>query len=912
MAVPLLKTKLYVPRIRSELVQRPRLIERLDRGIRSGHKLTLVSAPAGFGKTTLLANWIRSSDRSVAWLSLESSDNDPARFWSYVIAALQSLQPDIGHAGLAALDAPQAPPIESPLTGLLNEIADVDRDWVLVLDDLHLITEPAINDGLVFLLDHLPPQVHLILATRADPPWPLARLRVRGEMTELRTEDLRFTTDEVTAFLNTVMGLDLSARDIAALDTRTEGWIAGLQLAALSMQGRDGAGGFVQAFTGSHRFVLDYLMEEVLDRQPGPIREFLLKTSILERLTGPLCDAVLDVHDLDSQAVLADLERSNLFLIPLDDERRWYRYHSLFADLLSRRLSRRYPGQAPLLHRRASRWYEDGEMTAQAISHALQAGDADQTERLVSRNALAMILHGELGTLIASLERLPSDILRSRPWLCVAHSWALVFADRLEQADALLQDTESVLADGHAVFAQDRAADQAMHITGHITAIRGHLAALRGELEQAIDLDRTALELLPDDDPGTHAFVASQLAGLLDRSEDHTAAAQVLEEIIAAGRAADDLLTVIHALTGLAGTQSVRGEFGKVIETYREAMRLTGEHAGQAGYRSPVAAYACVLAGGTMYYRNDLAAAERYTREAIELCTRAGQPQVIASAYLVLSRISQARADRVAALQAMHEARRLGEQVSPWFESFGGAWEALLHLRQGNLTAAVRWAQQCGLCVDDAVSLHTYVRHIILARVFVAQARAAAQDAGSEQQLRDATGLLSRLVALAESAEAGRYLIESLVVRALAFQARGKADEALADLTRALELAEPEGHVRIFIDEGAEIESLLKSALAHGVSPDYVRALLAQLWQESPLVASPREQTLAQPLVEPLSERELDVLRLLPTALTSSEIADELYISTNTVRSHVAHIYGKLGVHSRVQAVQRAQELGIL
>ncbi len=409
MAVPLLKTKLYVPRIRSELVQRPRLIKRLDRGIRSGHKLTLVSAPAGFGKTTLLANWIRSSDRSVAWLSLESSDNDPARFWSYVIAALQSLQPDIGHAGLAALDAPQAPPIESPLTGLLNEIADVDRDWVLVLDDLHLITEPAINDGLVFLLDHLPPQVHLILATRADPPWPLARLRVRGEMTELRTEDLRFTTDEVTAFLNTVMGLDLSARDIAALDTRTEGWIAGLQLAALSMQGRDSAGGFVQAFTGSHRFVLDYLMEEVLDRQPGPIREFLLKTSILERLTGPLCDAVLDVHDLDSQAVLADLERSNLFLIPLDDERRWYRYHSLFADLLSRRLSRRYPGQAPLLHRRASRWYEDEAMTAQAISHALQAGDVDQTERLVSRNALAMILHGELGTLIASLERLPSD-----------------------------------------------------------------------------------------------------------------------------------------------------------------------------------------------------------------------------------------------------------------------------------------------------------------------------------------------------------------------------------------------------------------------------------------------------------------------------------------------------------------------
>jgi LuxR family maltose regulon positive regulatory protein len=880
--------------------------------MRLGHKLTLISAPAGFGKTTLLASWIRDANRPIAWLSLEPSDNDPARFWSYVITALQRVRSGIGQAALASLDAPQAPPIESMLTELVNEIAAADADWALVLDDLHLITEPAINDSLIFLLDHLPPCVHLILATRADPPWPLARLRVRGEMTELRTEDLRFTADEVTAFLNTVMGLDLSARDIAILDTRTEGWVAGLQLAALSMRGRSDAAGFVQAFTGSHRFVLDYLMEEVLDRQPDRVREFLAKTSILERLTGPLCDAVLGIEDLDSQALLAEMDRSNLLLIPLDDERRWYRYHHLFADLLSRRLSRRYPDQVPLLHRRASRWYEDKEMTAQAIGHALQAGDIDGTERLVARNALSMILHGELSTLTASLEKLPTDVLRCRPWLCVAYSWALVFADRLEQADALLQDTEAVLAGGQAAFAQGQAAEQAIRTTAHITAIRAHLAGLRGELARAIDLARTALELLPEDDAGTRAFVASHLGGLLGRSGDHTASALALEEAIAAGQAAGDLLSVLNALNQLAGMYSVRGEFDKVIETCRKAMTLTDEHARQVGYRSPAAAYTCALAGGSMYSRNDLTSAERYLTECIELSTPAGQPQIAASGHVTLSRVLQAKGDEDAAWEAMHEARRLGEQVSPWFASFGGAWEALLHLRQGNLDAAIHWAQECGLSADDRVSLHTYVRHIALARVLVAQGKGDAQHAGSGERLRDAVTLLDRLVTLAESTGANRYLIESLVVRALAFQAQSDPDNALTDLARALEIAEPEGHVRLFIDEGAEIESLLKSALHRGVSPDYVRDLLAHLADESPTSASAREPGLAGLLVEPLSERELDVLRLLPTGLTSSEIADELYISTNTVRSHVAHIYGKLDVHSRVEAVQRAQQLGLL
>jgi len=397
MAAPLLTTKLYIPPVRPECVSRPRLIERLNAGL--DRKLTLVSAPAGFGKTTLLSEWVHSRGRSetcpsVAWVSLDKGDNDPARFWAYVIAALQTVQTEIGETALVALGSRQPPPVEAILNGLINEIAKVPGPFVLVLDDVHVITEQRVHEALTFLLDHLPPQMHVTVSSRADPPWPLARLRARGEMTELRASDLRFSDKEAAAFLNDVMRLDLSPEDIDALEARAEGWIVGLQMAALSMRGRKDVSGFIRAFTGTHRFILDYLVEEVLDQQSPAVQEFLLRTSILERLTGPLCDAVADRSD--SRTVLAQLEQANLFLLPLDDERRWYRYHRLFADLLRSRLEQTHPDQVPTLHIQASEWYEGNGLIAEAVSHALAAGDMDQAVRLIEGNALTIINQGEL------------------------------------------------------------------------------------------------------------------------------------------------------------------------------------------------------------------------------------------------------------------------------------------------------------------------------------------------------------------------------------------------------------------------------------------------------------------------------------------------------------------------------------
>jgi len=874
------------------------LLDRLDAGVRSGHKLTLVSAPAGFGKTTLIGEWIRERDR-VSWVSLDEADNDPVQFWTYVIAALQTVQTGIGQTSLAWLQSlrQESLQIESVLVGLVNEVAGTDGDWILVLDDFHAITEPEVNRSLVFLLDHLPPRLHVVLLTRADPPWSLARLRARGEMTELRTEDLRFTLDEVTDFLNAVMGLGLAAENVAALDSRTEGWIVGLQLAALSMQGRSDAASFIQAFGGSHRFILDYLVEEVLDRQPDDIREFLVRTSILDRLSGSLCDAVLDAVDGSSQNVLVRLEQCNLFLIPLDDERQWYRYHHLFADLLASRLSKHHPDQVPVLHRRASEWCAERNMAALAIGHALQAGDLDQVESLVKHNALALVLHGALHTLISAMQELPDEVVRSRPWLMVGFAWALAFASQHEAAEALLVDIDDSLREALAVEAVE-----ARHISGQVAAIRCYVAGHMGDLQRSISLARAALEDLAQDDSASRSFAASLLAAGLDRAGDPITATRVLEEVIAASTSMGDLPTVIFALSTLTGVQSVVGQLGGVIETYEKARRLITEY----GYPSLAVEHACGLAGGAMYHRNDLAAAERYLQESLELCAQTGKPIGVAENYLGLVRILRARGDLDAAYATMRKALGTSERVSPWFLSFARAWEALLHLQSGDPAFAVDWAQGCGLRHDDEVSRHTYNKHIILARVLVAQGE------DSDLRLKEALHLLGRLVDLAESTQAGRYLIESLVVRALAYQAQGKVDKALADLARAIKLGEPEGYVRLFVDEGAPMERLLRSALSRGVATDYVQDLLSVLTEESARSALPEPQRPALSLIDPLSERELEVLRLLPTHLTSTEISQELYLSKNTVRTHISHIYDKLGVHSREDAVQRAQELGLL
>ena len=902
MTTLLLRTKLYTPPIRPELVSRPRLIERLNAGLR--RKLTVLSAPAGFGKTTLLSEWAAGCGRPVAWVSLDRGDNDPARFWAYFIAALQTIHEDVGEAALAALQSPQRPPIEPLLTGLINKIAEVPGSFALVLDDFHVITDQPVNDAVTFLLDNMPPQMHLILSSRADPPWPLARRRARGEITELRANDLRFTSQEAATFLKEVMRLDLSPEDVATLEARTEGWIAGLQMAALSMRGRKDVSGFIRAFTGSHRFILDYLVEEVLEQQPRDVQEFLLKTSILERMTAALCDTVTDGND--SQTVLTQLEQANLFLIPLDDERRWYRYHHLFADLLRSRLEQTQPDQMRALHRQASEWYEQNGLIAEAVSHAFAAGDVERVARMVEGNAFAMMDHGELTTLVAWLNALPEEMIRSRPWLCVARAWALIYTGQVDALDPLLLDAEEALLE---VPANQAGLDE--HVAGHIISIRAYTLILKGNMSRAAKLAREALERLPEQDLTARGWTASLLANALRWGGNLAAADQAFAEASAISRAAGDSHVAVDVLCDWAGLQIMQGQLHEAAATCRDAMALADDCAAQSGRRLPVTGYAHVRLSVVLRQWNDLEAALRHAREGIHLCEQWGWAEILVGGYVNLAKALEAIGDMDSALDAAQKARQVARGVSPWFDAYAAALEARLWLAQGDgdpgrLAAAYRWAtEESRLGVDGEPGFQYEFAYLTLARVRIAQGR------DDPSRLDEALGLLTGLLEVARAAGAMGYVIEILVLQAMALQAQGEDDQALTTLERALSLAEPEGYVRTFIDEGASMGKMLRQAIAQGIAVDYAGKLLATLEIE---MKDERRATASAPssLIEPLSERELEVLRLLTTHLSSTEITEDLFISANTVRSHIKSIYGKLNVHSRKDAIQRAQELGLL
>jgi LuxR family maltose regulon positive regulatory protein len=921
MATPLLSTKLYIPPVRPDLVSRPRLIERLNAGLH--RKLTLISAPAGFGKTTLLSEWTHQTAVPVAWVSLDKADNDSTRFWAYFIAALQRVHESVGESVLVALQSPQPPPIEALLPSLVNDIAAAGPDpFVAVLDDFHLITDRQVHDGLTFLLDNLPPQIHLLLSGRTDPLLPLSRLRGHGELTELRTAELRFTPDEAAAFLNQVMGLGLSADDVAALEARTEGWIVGLQMAAISMQGRDPErlARFIAAFTGSHRYILDYLTDEVLLQQPESVQTFLLQTAILDRFTGPLCDAVMDSND--SQGVLLRLEQANLFLVPLDDERRWYRYHHLFTDLLRNRLQQTQAAQVPILHRRASQWYETNGWIAEAVGHALAGGDVETVARLVEGNALAMLDHGELTTLVRWLEALPDEVVRSRPWLCVAHAWTLTYAGQVAAAELLLQDAERALLvpdeaaradiEGPVLAAGQRegvSAVEAQRIAGHIAAIRAHVLGTRGDASCAAELAGEALELLPHGDLTARGWAAYHLGFMLRMSGDLNAAAQAFAEAIAISRSAGNSHVSMLVLSEVAVLQLLRGQLHKAAATCRDALGLADKHAGPGGRRLPVIGHAFIRMSDVLREWNDLQAALRHAREGLELCRQWEQADGMLEGYIHLARTLQAAGDDGGALNAIREAIQVASSVSPWFVVYTEAHQARVWLAQGSVALASRWAQESGLSVDDDLSFQHLFRYIVLARVLIAQGA-----------LDKALELLARLLKMAEGAGAISQVIEILVLQAVALseipargQAQGGVEQSLTALERALSLAEPEGYMRVFLDEGAPMGKLLRDAAALGIAVDYVGRLLAAVDVETK-AEGPLGVTTALPssLVEPLTERELDVLRLLIAGLSNREIAEELYLSINTIKTHNKSIYGKLNVRSRTQAMNRAKELGLL
>ncbi len=919
MSSPLLTTKLYAPPVRPELVSRSRLTQRLDAALSMGRKLTLLSAPAGFGKTTLLSEWAHSRERSgarpVAWLSLDRDDSGPTRFVTYVIAALQTFEGSIGSGVQEILRSPQ-PPIDAILTSLINEIAAIPGECVLVLDDYHLIDSPRIYDAVIFLVDHLPPNMHLVIATRRDPRLPLPRLRAAGQVDEMRGRDLRFTEGETTAFLNQAMGLDLTAKDVAALATRTEGWIAGLQLAALSLQGEADRGAFIRAFAGDDRYVMDYLVNEVLSRQSEAVRRFLLHTAILERFCAPLCDAVLGgAADLgSSQQVLEYLEEANLFVVPLDHRRQWYRYHHLFGDLLRHRLRRTLgDGGIASLHRRASAWYAREDMRSEAIAHSLAARDWEQAAELIEQAMNDMMRHGEFfTTMLGRLKALPAEVIRARPHFGISYAWLLQITLQLDEVEPRLQEVEKT--------GGDRLSDD---LRLEIDVIRASLARQRRDVATAMRLSEQVLDALPanaaDDNPLQREARTGAVSNLghtyFYLLGDVIKGGHYYAEALALSRAASSLTLTLAAMSGLAQVQMVQGQLDQAVETYRQGLALVA-HSSSAG-PAPAAAYMHIGLGGLLQEQNELDKAARHLAQGLELCRQWQIGDSWCDGLLFQARLKQAQGDTVGALNAIQRAEGLSQdyQTGPRYGGPVAACRALLALRDaetasqtidpGRLRVVEQWVEARGLGVDGSIaSLDDEFEYLVWARLLIAQGR-------PNLALR----LLARLLAAAEEYGRSGRAIEMLALQSLAHQACGDVEQALATLEQALTLAEPGGYVRTFVDEGAPMFELLRllSARRSVVDTGYIGTLLDAF---GPIVATetaPRPEPESRHLLlDPLTEREMEVLRLLRTDLSVPEIAQELYISVNTVKTHVKRIYSKLGAHSRYEAVERARELDLI
>jgi len=818
---PLLATKLHPPRPRSQFVSRSRLTLLLHQGMERA--LTLISAPAGFGKTTLLAQWLAEGETPSAWLSLEPEDNEPIRFFSSVLAALHTLYPQLGTVARALLETSPGMPLERVLTLLINDLLEhPTSDFALVLDDYHVIETNAIHGGIGFLLEHLPPQMHLVLATRVDPPLPLARLRARGQLSELRASDLRFAPHEMQAFLHTVMGLALPGEALATLERRTEGWIAGLQLAALSLQGRSDVSAFLHAFTGSQRFVFDYLTEEVFSRQPAPVQSFLLATSILERLCGPLCDAVTGQQE--SQGRLCALEQANLFVVALDEERHWYRYHHLFAEALRTRLQQTDPSLVPHLHLRASRWYEQQGLFAEAVQHALAAGDVERAADLIecmdvnSWAGLGTQVQGVLGW----LARLPEPMVRRRPLLCVVHAIALMFTHQPQEAEARLQLAECCL-DGQAP------SEQVAFLRGFIAATRAVMARFSGDLARSVTLAQQALTLLPHPErtPGPIARLTVAQAFLVS-GEVTTAHERLAREMVTALQASENpsLTMRMRSLTALAQLQVVQGRLHQAVATFEQAARVVqGQEDIQALTGSP--SYFFGLAEVQLEW-NELEQAERLLAQGMELIEggRTMGGEVVTQGYTTRARLLLARLAYDEALTALDSFTHLADAhaLAPHLKARAQAWRARVQLVRGNLQAASSWAEQCGISLTESELRYVREReYVTLARVRIAEGR----EQPSLALLQETSHFLERLLRDAEAKARGSSVLELLLLQSLALAAQGERNAALSALARALSLSEAQGYIRLFVEEGAPMRQLLREARSRRIAPHAVARLLA-------------------------------------------------------------------------------------
>lgn len=894
MRAQVLTTKLHAPPDRAGLVPRARLLARLDDGAQRA--LTVLSAPAGSGKSTLVSAWAAARMRPIAWLSLDPDDRDVRRLLLHLVAALRTVEPDVGEGVLAMLAAGQLPPTERILAELLNEVHALESAIVLVLDDYHAVDDASLDQIVAYLLERRPPNLHLIVTTRQDPDLPLAALRARGELIEVRATDLRFTLDETAAFLTRAMGLELPADAIATLEARTEGWIAGLQLAALSLQGRDDVDGFLRAFAGDHRFIVDYLVDEVLRRQRDDVRDFLLRTSVLDRLSGALCDALTGRQGSD--AMLGRLERGNLFLIPLDDRRRWYRYHPLFADVLRAHLQQQHPDALPELHARASRWHEAHGLLDEAVRHALAAGDDGHAADVIENAWRAMDSTFRSAAWQAWVEALPDDLVRARPGLAVGHAWALLNVGALEAADRRLDEAEAALA------ASGPAADDAAlrSLAGTAASARAYHALATGRPAVSVAQAQRALTLLDPDDAVARGVPLGLLSLAHWANGDLDAAYGMLSQAMEGFLAAGNLAAGLSGTFALADILAEQGRLRQAARTYRAAL----ERVAEAGLELPGAAELHVGLAGILLEQGDPAEAERQLRTADALGERAVLPGDEARLRAAMAEVEAGLGHVDHALELLDAAERLRirspmPELRPAAALRAGVW-----LEQGRLAEAEAWARERGLPdPDDRRYLRAFEQRMAV-RVRLAAAERDPDDA-------ELDGIAVMLEGLRSSAEAGGWngsLLEILVLQALTERARGDTAAALDRLARALALAEPQGHLRVFVGEGRAMRALLREAVKHKAGGAYGRRVLAAFGSAAGTAAGHRGASSTAP-IEPLTERELEVLRLLGSELSGPEIARHLRVSPNTVRTHIKNVYAKLGVNSRRAAVRCAEEIGL-